>query len=148
MIEGPTLARGYFNDLVKTEKAFVTDPAFVAQLGLQTNQPRRMYRTGDLVRQGLDGPLTYLGRRDTQVKINGQRLNTGEIEYWIEKLLPGVRSAIVDLVPFQEGEKQSPLVAALDFEDASPYNEGAIQVDSSLLLVSKALKDTLTHLRS
>jgi hypothetical protein len=39
-----------------------------------------MYRTGDLVKRGLDGEMDYLGRRDHQVKIRGNRVELGEVE--------------------------------------------------------------------
>jgi acyl-coenzyme A synthetase/AMP-(fatty) acid ligase len=39
------------------------------------------YRTGDRVRRPLgDGPLTHLGRMDSQIKIRGHRVELGEIE--------------------------------------------------------------------
>ncbi|KAL7749284.1 hypothetical protein RI367_005436 [Sorochytrium milnesiophthora] len=70
-IGGPQLARGYLKDPVKTAAAFVSHP-FVAG--------ERLYRTGDLVRQLADGALEILGRRDTQVKLNGLRIDTGEVD--------------------------------------------------------------------
>ena len=39
-----------------------------------------MYRTGDLGFKGPDGNYYYNGRADRQVKINGQRVELGEIE--------------------------------------------------------------------
>jgi len=44
LIEGPLLARGYLNDIEKTNKSFIMDPDFVGRLGLGSG--RRMYRTG------------------------------------------------------------------------------------------------------
>ena len=42
----------------------------------------RSYRTGDLVRlsASADGPMTYLGRIDSQIKLHGQRVELGEVE--------------------------------------------------------------------
>jgi amino acid adenylation domain-containing protein len=93
LIEGPLLARGYLNDPEKTAGSFLVDPAFVKELGLSPG--RRFYRTGDLVQQNADGTLQYLDRIGTQVKINGQRLEIGEIESQIILLLPNAKYAYV-----------------------------------------------------
>lgn len=93
LIEGPLLARGYLNDPSKTADSFLVDPDFVKELGLSTG--RRFYRTGDLVQQNPDGTLQYLDRIGTQVKINGQRLEIGEIESQILLLLPNAKYAYV-----------------------------------------------------
>ncbi|UVM14765.1 amino acid adenylation domain-containing protein [Pseudomonas sp. B21-023] len=71
---GPGLARGYLNDPARSAAAFITlDPAD----GLGR---RRLYRTGDAVRWQTDGSLGYRGRIDRTVKINGYRVNLGELE--------------------------------------------------------------------
>lgn len=85
LIEG-AIAREYLNNPEGTAAAFVVDPGFIKQLGITPG--RRMYRTGDLVRQKKDGTLVYLGRKDTQIKIRGQRVEVGEIESCISRLLP------------------------------------------------------------
>ncbi|UZP34631.1 hypothetical protein NXS19_002447 [Fusarium pseudograminearum] len=118
IIEGPLLARGYLNDPLMTANSFITDPAFVQQLGFSPN--RRMYRTGDLVQQNMDGSLVYLGRRDTQVKIRGQRVEVGEIESHILDLLPNAREAIVDVIQ-----------AAAEDQDVSPMLVAVIETDVS-----------------
>ncbi|CAF1428757.1 unnamed protein product, partial [Rotaria sordida] len=38
------------------------------------------YRTGDLVRMDSSGVIHYIGRKDYQVKLHGQRIEVGEIE--------------------------------------------------------------------
>lgn len=114
LIEGPHLGRGYINDPLKTSAAFVTDPSFVTQVG-HGRQGRRMYRTGDLVRYGADGSLCMLGRGDSQVKIRGQRVDLAEIEFWILKLVPALRTAVVEY--FSPNDRQRALVAAVEFHD-------------------------------
>ncbi len=71
LMTGPQLSLGYLDDPEKTALAFVTPPG----------RERVFYRTGDRVRRA-DGarPLVYLGRVDSQIKIQGYRVELGEIE--------------------------------------------------------------------
>jgi amino acid adenylation domain-containing protein len=115
LVEGPHVGRGYLNDPDKTAKAFVRDPDFVTQLGISPG--RRMYRTGDLVQQNTDGSLIHLGRIDTQIKIRGQRVETGEIESNIVRFQREVRIACVDLVRLSDTSGDPMLVAAIDIHE-------------------------------
>ncbi|GLZ29104.1 pyoverdine synthetase D [Lentzea sp. NBRC 105346] len=81
-VAGVGVGLGYLNDPAKTEQAFVPDP-FGGGI---------MYRTGDRVRHRADGQLEFLGRRDSQVKIRGQRVELGEVESALQAL-PGVTDA-------------------------------------------------------
>jgi amino acid adenylation domain-containing protein len=56
--------------------------------------PGRLYRTGDRVRWRPDGELEFLGRADDQIKINGIRVEPGEIEEALRGL-PGIAAAAV-----------------------------------------------------
>jgi amino acid adenylation domain-containing protein/non-ribosomal peptide synthase protein (TIGR01720 family) len=67
LILGNTLARCYLNNNTETERAFFQSRL----LGFDF----RAYRTGDLVRRMPDGSMEYVGRKDSQVKINGQRVS-------------------------------------------------------------------------
>ena len=79
LLEGPSLARGYLNDIAKTEESFVFDPNWATNSG---SKSRRFYKTGDLARySSASGSLTYVGRKDTQIKLHGQRIELGEIEH-------------------------------------------------------------------
>lgn len=67
---GVGLARGYWNDEARTAERFFAD----AQRG------ERLYRTGDLGRYLPDGEIEILGRADFQIKVNGYRIEAGEVE--------------------------------------------------------------------
>jgi aryl carrier-like protein len=114
LLEGPLLARGYLHDADKTAAVFVTDPAWVRHLH-SSSTGRRMYRTGDIARQNTDGSLVYIGRRDTQIKINGQRVEVGEIEHHILRC-PSVMDAVV--IQPQTGPFQFRLIALITCKDS------------------------------
>lgn len=88
-IGGAGVARGYLNRPDLTSSLFLSDP-------FSTEPDARMYRTGDLVRYLPDGNLDFRGRRDTQVKLRGYRIETGEIES-VLKQHPGVAECAVEL---------------------------------------------------
>jgi amino acid adenylation domain-containing protein len=71
-VQGPSVARGYWNDPASTSSRFLTDPR--PDLG------GVWYRTGDLVQETCDGNLRYLGRQDDQIKSRGYRIELGDIE--------------------------------------------------------------------
>lgn len=70
LMTGPQMTPGYWEDPERTAKAFVRPPG----------RDRVYYRTGDRVRWLGDGPLVYLGRADHQIKIQGYRVELGEVE--------------------------------------------------------------------
>lgn len=81
------LARGYHGRPALTAEKFVPHP-YPLEAG------ERLYRTGDLAWTDRDGMLHYAGRTDTQTKIRGVRVETGEIEAVLERH-PRVRNSAV-----------------------------------------------------
>ena len=69
-IGGDGLAMGYLADEAKTKERFVRSSV--------TGEP--LYRTGDFGRFRPEGFVEFLGRKDTQVKVRGYRIEIGEIE--------------------------------------------------------------------
>uniref|UniRef100_UPI0025E7BFA9 AMP-binding protein n=1 Tax=uncultured Methanobrevibacter sp. TaxID=253161 RepID=UPI0025E7BFA9 len=73
-IAGKQTADGYLNRPKETAASFVKNP-------FDSNEEYGvMYRTGDLVRILEDGTFAIVGRRDSQVKIRGNRVELGEVE--------------------------------------------------------------------
>ena len=101
---GVCVGRGYINDPERTRAAFGPDPLKAGE---------RIYRSGDYGRAIAGGRLEFLGRRDSQVKISGFRIEIGEVENRLLQL-PGVRDGAVvvnkHLVAFYSGEQLDPAV--------------------------------------
>ena len=72
-VRGTSLSRGYYNNPMKTNEAFVQNP-------LNSKYYELIYRTGDLVKYNEFGELIYLSRKDFQIKHKGHRVELGEIE--------------------------------------------------------------------
>lgn len=92
---GVCVGRGYVNDEALTKAVFMQDPYRPAD---------RLYCSGDFGRWLPSGDLEYLGRRDSQVKISGFRIEIGEIENRLLQV-PGVRDGAV-VVAGAAGEPQ------------------------------------------
>lgn len=114
LLEGPTLSRGYINNPAKTAEAFVRGLPWASQMGRSLDT--RFYATGDLVRLNSNGSVTFVGRKDTQIKIHGQRMELGEIQHHLTTINE-IRHSIV-LSP-SEGPLSKRLVAVLELKDVS-----------------------------
>ncbi|KAJ6092571.1 acetyl-CoA synthetase-like protein [Penicillium sp. IBT 16267x] len=90
LVEGPNVSRGYLHDPLQTSRAFIQ--------GLSWAPSGRFYRTGDLGYVDSHGLLTCKGRSDDQVKINGQRIELGEVETQLQSVLPGDSRGVVDAI--------------------------------------------------
>lgn len=92
-IGGIGVAKGYLNDKERTEKSFIIHPV--------SNE--RLYRTGDVGKYLPNGEIAFLGRKDSQVKIHGYRVELGEIEMVLKKLA-GIKESIVAVKQGESGE--------------------------------------------
>jgi amino acid adenylation domain-containing protein len=98
---GAGVARGYLGRPAATAARFLPDP-FAEVPGA------RMYRTGDRVRWRADGALDFLGRVDRQLKLNGYRIEPGEVEAAL-LAVDGVAEAVVQA---ETGQRGQPILAA------------------------------------
>ena len=71
-IGGERMSSGYFNQPNLTKERFHPDPFLASGV---------MYKTGDLARVNSRKQLVFQGRKDTQVKIRGVRIETAEISH-------------------------------------------------------------------
>ncbi|WP_186386133.1 non-ribosomal peptide synthetase/type I polyketide synthase [Stappia sp. TSB10P1A] len=129
-IGGVGLALGYEGDRERTEAAFIAHP-----------DGERLYRTGDMARYWPDGIIEFLGRRDTQVKIAGHRIELGDIEAALAGHA-GIRDAVVDVVGSQERGRR--LVAWLRLEGTHPDFHETLAADlAEAAAIAASLGDSL-----
>ena len=106
-----SFCKGYWKDPELTQKLYVNG----------------WMHTGDIVSQGTDGLLYYKNRRDWMVKVNGQRVEPGEVEAAIRKL-PEVEDTIVK--GFDNGRGSQYLCAFYIAGREIDRNEFRVHLDS------------------
>ncbi|UPK92404.1 hypothetical protein LCI18_003339 [Fusarium solani-melongenae] len=110
VLEGPSVSQGYLNDPERTAAVFVKDPAWLVERG----RNGRVYKTGDLVQySNEEGRLKYIGRKDAQVKIRGQRVELGEVELRVQQCMLDVSQVVVEMItPKGVNSSSSAMLAA------------------------------------
>ncbi|KAF9890570.1 hypothetical protein FE257_005701 [Aspergillus nanangensis] len=128
VMEGWNIGRGYLDEPEKTNAAFVENPRWLFKD--DETRPPMVYKTGDLVRYNADGSLDFQRRKDTQVKLRGQRVELGEIEYRIKQSLESKPDAVVDILCPNDATDQPRLVAFLPItmEDGMGVNTALDQL--------------------
>lgn len=97
-IGGIGVGRGYLHDERKTAEVFILDPF--------SQEPHaRLYKTRDRARYLPDGLIEFLGRSDNLVKVQGVRIEPGEIEALLEQH-PAIQETIVIAREIAGGNKR------------------------------------------
>ncbi|PWY71312.1 nonribosomal peptide synthase [Aspergillus eucalypticola CBS 122712] len=127
IIEGITVGRGYINSPDRTTRAFIRPPNWLQTLYPDDHEPKRLYRTGDLVRYaGVDGKLAFIGRRDSQLKLHGQRIELADVEAHLRPLIHGTQKMVVEMV--HSADNQNPILAAFLEEMSTSQNSAEREV--------------------
>lgn len=114
IIIGDTVAKGYYNNSEETLRSFINININGKQL--------RAYKTGDKGFFDLNGILHYSGRMDKQIKLNGYRIEIGDIEKNLTRLTEISNAAV--LPKYKENKVRS-LTAFVTLYD-SPDDERAV----------------------
>ncbi|MBI9100140.1 MAG: non-ribosomal peptide synthetase [Spirochaetaceae bacterium] len=75
-IGGVNVARGYINSEELTKKSFIA---------ITESEDHFVYKTGDYGRYLSDGNIQFLGRKDSQIQLRGNRIELSEISMILEK---------------------------------------------------------------
>jgi D-alanine--poly(phosphoribitol) ligase subunit 1 len=84
---GVQLTPGYWKNEEKNKEAFF----YIDYNGLTT----RFYKTGDLCLTDADGDIMYLGRIDSQIKVQGFRVELSEIEFFAKEYLKKINAVAI-----------------------------------------------------
>ncbi|UPL02813.1 hypothetical protein LCI18_013747 [Fusarium solani-melongenae] len=144
LIDGPIVSRGYLNLPERMAQSFIPPPACVEGILQGVDSDRKLYKTGDLVCYNSDGTLTYFGRKDTQVKLNGQRIELGEIEHHIEKNLPESWLSAVELIVSEERKSLACFICADASLPDSSDESIILNLDDAFRARAKALEGHLS----
>jgi amino acid adenylation domain-containing protein len=112
LIGGVGLARGYRNRTKLTRERFF-------RVSIDEFPEHRFYRTGDVVRLLGSGQIEFLGRKDSQVKLRGFRVELGEVE---NCLLRHGQIQKATVIAQEDESKGKTLVAYLVSKEPAPSN--------------------------
>lgn len=145
LLEGPLVGMGYLGDADRSAAVFIEDPPWLLR-GASGYPGRRgrLYKTGDLVRYNMDGSLTFIGRRDTRVKINGQLVELAEVEHHI-RAYELVRQCAC-LVP-QSGLYAKRLVGAFSLHGTSYEEDGESTMQDLAVSGDPSVNDHIDSMR-
>ncbi|ETN46354.1 uncharacterized protein HMPREF1541_00538 [Cyphellophora europaea CBS 101466] len=122
VVEGPIVGLGYINEPEKTASVYIEAPSWLRR-GTQVHAGRssRLYKTGDLVKYDPDGSgcVVFVGRKDQQVKVRGQRVELGEVEHHLRSKLPPKTAVAAEVIKPGGGGGDPTLVAFIAEHDAS-----------------------------
>ncbi|KAL4870096.1 hypothetical protein BDV12DRAFT_195701 [Aspergillus spectabilis] len=144
LVEGPIVGQGYLNDPEKTAAAFIEDPSWlIAGHKGYSGRHGRLYKTGDLGKYDPDGSggIVFVGRKDTQVKLRGQRVELGEIESQLRARLPSELSIIAEVIAPQQSGGQPTLVAFVSVQSTKKQENVELESRELPAALGKALAD-------
>ncbi|KAJ4290804.1 hypothetical protein N0V90_009999 [Kalmusia sp. IMI 367209] len=141
VIEGPVLARGYLNDEAKTNAAFIENAAWAQDF--DPGRRKRFYKTGDLARYDPStGMIQFIGRKDTQIKLRGQRLELGEVEFNLKRFIPQDKNWQVAVDVIKPVERQShPALTAFICTNSSWFDSNDFHVVSDFEAIQDVTQD-------
>lgn len=122
LLEGPNIGEGYIKNAAQTRAVFLEQAPiwFSRDHSMVTTYSPKFYRTGDIVKYDTDGSLIFVGRKDSQVKIRGQRVELSEIENHMS-LVPDLDHVVV-MIP-TTGPLRKHLVAVFSGEKNTAFQQ-------------------------
>lgn len=131
-ISGTQLTSGYLEDTAKNKEAFFNFNSHM------------FYRSGDLCRMDAKGDYFFTGRNDSQLKINGYRVEISELEYHASRI-PGIDEAVVVV---SENDIHDQPILNLVYKAESEIDQSEITVFLSTKIPSYMLPSAVFFVKS
>jgi amino acid adenylation domain-containing protein len=122
--KGPQVTDGYLNDPEKTASVFVN-------FFWDDTNDYKWYKTGDIGFVNDDGNVECIGRRDSQIKLGGRRIEIGEIEAVLTKF-SALNDAVV--VALRDDNEMVTGCVAFTMNTINKEEEIIIRNESDLLI--------------
>jgi acyl-coenzyme A synthetase/AMP-(fatty) acid ligase len=110
---GVLVAKGYWNDSIKTAEKFRPFSCNLPEVPLQ----EKVVWSGDIVHQDDDGYFYFHGREDDLIKSSGYRISPQEIEDVLNEIR-GIKEAII--ISAQHPKLGAAIIAIISFETETP----------------------------
>jgi amino acid adenylation domain-containing protein len=148
VVEGALVGNGYLDDPERTSAVFIEDPPWLLRgAPRQPGRRGRLYKTGDLVRHNEDGSLIYIARRDTQVKLRGQRIELVEVEHHVRACMPHAIDVVAEVIELS-GESEMAVLAVFvsgQGEQFAPNRVSEVTPGVELAVVSADVEAALAQ---
>ncbi|KAL8792786.1 MAG: hypothetical protein Q9195_004599 [Heterodermia aff. obscurata] len=137
IIQGPNVGCGYLNQSANIADAFICNPSWLSSRhdGGEYEQSRG-YVTGDLVRYDDNGYLDFLGRKDTQRKIRGQRFDLSEVEDCAHAILGGGIEVVAEVCTAADAPGTNLLVGFVRVSDQNTALKQNLNISHKGLIMS------------
>ncbi|CAG8351140.1 unnamed protein product [Penicillium salamii] len=138
LLESHALGVRYLGNNESTAAAFVERPAWSLGLDHDDQTEPRWLLTGDLVKYSTsDGSIQLVGRKGTQTKIRGQRVELGEIESCLRSAHSSAQQVIAEVVTpadanGEAGKAAAILVAFTCSGSQTPASTFGLEVESTV----------------
>ena len=139
VVSGSQLSPGYWDDKIQTKKSFKKN-------SINKDIPNIFYHSGDLLRLEANGLYYFVGRKDSQVKVQGKRIELGEIENLICSFLEVIEASVIILK--REDSKDTKIIAYVNlpksnlkqnFENYLKENLPKYMLPSKIIYLKKEL---------
>ncbi|PQE30596.1 non-ribosomal peptide synthetase protein [Rutstroemia sp. NJR-2017a WRK4] len=144
--EGPGIARGYINNEIGNTELFLDCPPWTKDWESSVTSMGRSYRTGDLVRYNDDGELIFVGRRDRQVKLRGQRIELEDIETKLKQhlQLPGA-NIILEVLDIQGTANLAAFLYHPSIKETQAEDDEATQMTEEMTAEIEGLRTRISE---